>query len=280
MRGLHRASGVALIAVLWMVAALGLAAHSLIGSLRGEIRHIGNERAALAAGATADAAILLTLQELQVQRVTQLGEVRSYRPRFHDIDVEVDVIPLAGWIDINNAPESLLVALFQHGGDLAPAQALLLAQAVKAFREQRGPGGRAQGFESSEDLLRVPGLDFDLYVKIQSLITAELSSGGRVNPLVAPEPVLEVVAGGNTALSGRIAAARGVAASSTDLTGLPPEHVDNGASSRVCLCARVLLPDGQVLHRRWRVVLGNNAATGLPWSIIGREQRLVAAPSL
>lgn len=271
-------AGVALIAVLWMVAALGLAAHSLIGSLRGEIRHIGNERAQLMAGAVADGAILLALQDLQVNRLTSLNQVRPYRLRFQDTDVDIEVVPLNGWVDLNNAPESLLQALFQHGGGAAPAQAQQLAQAAKAFRDQRGPQGRAQGFEAPEDLLRVPGLDFDLYVKIERLVTAELSSGGRVNPLAAPGPVLQVVAGGNTGLADRIAASRATAAATTDLTGLPPEHVDTAGSSRVCVCAKVALPDGRVLHRGWRVVLGASIATGLPWRILGREQRLVAAP--
>ncbi len=280
MNGRRRIGGVALIAVLWMVAALGLAAHSLIGSLRGEIRHIGDERAQLAAGAVADGAILLALQDLQVNRLTSVNQIRPYRLRYQDSDVDIEVIPLNGWIDINNAPESLLQALFQHGGGAPAAQAQQLAQAAKVFREQRGPQGRAQGFEAPEDLLRVPGLDFDLYVKIERLVTAELSSGGRVNPLAAPEPVLQVLAGGNTALAGRIAASRSMAAATTDLTGLSPEHVDSAGSSRVCVCAKVALPDGRVLHRGWRVVLGASTVSGLPWRILGREQRLVAASSV
>lgn len=276
----RRNTGVALIAVLWMVAALGLAAHSLIGSLRGEIRHIGNERAQLAATALADGAILLALQDLQLNRVTQVGEVRSYDLNFEGADVKVQVLPLTGWIDLNNAPESLLQALFQYGGGLAPASALSLAQAAKAYREQRGPMGRAQGFESPEDLLRVPDLDFDLYVKIKSLVTADLSTGGRVNALAAPGPVLEVLASGNPAVAERIVASRLTAGSTTDLSGLLPEYVDNGPASRVCVCAQLELPDGQVLHRAWRVALGASAVTGLPWRILGREQRLVAASSL
>lgn len=274
----RRSDGVALVAVLWMVMALGLAAHSLIGSLRGEIRHIGHERAQLTAAAVADGAILLALQDLQVNRLTNLSQIRPYNLRFQDSDVDIEVIPLNGWIDINNAPESLLQALFQHGGGAPPGQAQQLAQAVKLFREQRTHQGRAQSFEAPEDLLRVPGLDFDLYVKIESLVTAELSSGGRVNPLAAPEAVLLVLAGGNTGLVQSLVARRSTAAATTDLTGLPPEHVDNAGSSRVCVCAKVALPDGRVLHRGWRVALGASTATGLPWRILGREQRLVAAP--
>ena len=65
-RGSQR--GVALIAVLWLVAAMGLIITGVVQAVRSEARTTGLQRQALVANGLADAAILLALQRLHAQQ--------------------------------------------------------------------------------------------------------------------------------------------------------------------------------------------------------------------
>src|SRR5665647_3436172 len=179
--------GVALIAVLWMVAAMGLIITGIVQSVRSEVRSAGLQRQTVVASALGDAAILLALQKLQARRQEPGNAIQLIPVQFGGLASNVSVQPLNGLIDINNAPPLLLAEMYRHAGGLPPAAAQAMAQATVETRQTKSAKGAAQGFDAIEDLMRVPTMTYDLYAKIIPLITADLKDGsGRVNALAAP----------------------------------------------------------------------------------------------
>lgn len=263
----------ALIAVLWMVAALGIIATGLLHTVKGEIRLAGHQRQTVVAGALADAAIRWALQQASVRKPTWVRPIYIGVPLQNTL-IHTELRPLNGLIDINHAPEPLLAALFQYAGGLSPADSQRLAQAVAETRKRPDPQGRAEGFDAPEDLLRVPGIDYPLYATIARLVSASLRGGGRVNPQAAPGPVLTVLAQGNSALASQMAAARDNSPLPMDTTPLVADFIAPAAATAIQVAARVPLADGSHLVKTWWVSLSASVQTGLPWQVLETRQHI------
>src|SRR5665647_63806 len=108
--------GVALIAVLWLVAAMGLIITGVVQAVRGEARIAGWQRQALVADTLADAAILLALQSMHAQKNEVPKSIQVIPVQFEGQISEVSVRALNGLIDINSATVVLLADLYRHGG--------------------------------------------------------------------------------------------------------------------------------------------------------------------
>ena len=134
------------------------------------------------------------------------------------------------------------------------------------------------GFESTEDLMAVPGIDYDLYGKIKPLITADLRGGGTVNPLSADVGVLLVLANGNFDLARRIASSRDSGAVGVDTTALNTAFVSVAPTPRVSFEASVDLADGGVVQFTRTLDMGGNPREGMAWRTIRTQTRLVRPP--
>lgn len=262
--------GMVLIAVLWVVAALSLMLSALTHTVRGEIRQVSYVQARAQASALGDAAIYIVLQ-----RITSAPEDRPKQSTvlvvpFDGVSIGVRVTPANGLIDINNAPPDLFrqMLMFSGKGD---AQAQEIAAQIVAYRSRKDFSGRPLGFGASEDLLRVPGFDFDLYAKVAPLVTAEIPTGGsgKVNPMAAPLPVLELLAGGNKAAASSIFRARESGTPGIDMSALDPQHVAEMASTAV-YSVRAEVPNGAGSSYFFEraVILGNPGPKGIPWQTI------------
>ena len=216
------------------------------------------------AQALGDGAIQIALQTLMAsnQPLTRmvLADV-SYR----GVVMQVQIMPLSGLSDINMAGLPLLERLFAVEGGLPPDAAQAAAQAVMQARERRDSKGAAQRFEAEEDLLRVSGIDYDLYARLAGLLTADLRGSGRVNPLAAPVEVLAVLAGGNAAAAMQIAAARDAGQVGVDTSALDGSLLDASLSRRVRVQARVPLADGGHMRVSRSVDLNARTPDGAPW---------------
>ena len=273
--------GVALIAVLWLVAAMSLIITGIVQAVRSEARTVGLQRQALLANAWADAAILLALQNMHAQKKEPKNTVQFIPVQFGGRISEVSVRPLNGLIDINNATVVLLADLYRHAGAMSPDAAQALAQATLEARESRSAKGLTARFEATEDLLRVPGMTYGLYAKINSLITADLQAGsGRVNALAAPVGVLQVLTGGDIARAAVLANRRDADPNLMDTSFLNPAQIDMASSSNLRLQIRVDLPDGGSLQKTWHIFWSTDPRSGLPWRVIGTQQSMqrVAQP--
>ena len=267
--------GVALIAVLWIVAALSIVVTGLVKAQRDEIRTVATAREAIEASALGNAAIQLTLQRLAASRepVTRLSRLDvTYESRA----MIVEITPLNGLIDPNRAPADLLAALFSIAGGLDGRRAAALAQSVTAARTAESGAGRAR-FEAPEDLLQVPGMDYDLYARLAPLLTTDAVGGGLVNAMAAPLEVLLVLAGGNAVEAARIAAEREAVRPGIDLTRLNAAFIDASVSRRWRMQARVPTADGKVAVVTRSVQFTAAPTSPAPWRILQADQRFEPA---
>lgn len=269
--------GLALIAVLWIVAALTLSATGLLYSAKQEIRTAARQRSTLAANALADAALRLVLQDIAASKTPFTGRWVRTSVEFAGAAIDVQVHGLNGLVDINNAPPALLAALFQHTGNLPAAAAESLANTIVEWRKRPGPAARPVGFDAPEDLLQVPGFEYGLYATIQPLVTASLRGRGLVNPEAASVAVLTVLAQGNAVLAAQLSAARENSPQAMDSTQLTAAFKDASASRAIRMVASVPLSDGMVLQRTWSVALGSRGRNALPWQVLDQHQAVIAS---
>ncbi len=266
----------ALIAVLWVVAAATIVFAGMAQSVKQELRTVGAARDAVVGDGIGQAAIFLALQEMTVRGQAPQRLHTVVQP-FREIPVHVRVQPLTGLIDINNAPVGLLAALFQYGGGLDRPRSVALADAVAASRSRRDGAGRLLAFESPEDLLQVTGIDYPLYARLASLVTADVQGSGRVSVQAAPPDVLVVLAGGDAPRAAALAAARDAASPSLDTTYLPADFIETQGSTQFFqLQARVPLASGSWLLVSRTVDLGA-ARHGVPWRVLRSEHRIEPA---
>ena len=259
--------GIALIAVLWIVAALAIIVTGISYSVRSELRQVSVSREMVQSKAQAEAAIVLALQQMSAsaERPNRLVSVNLV---YEGQAVDVQIMPMNGLIDINSASEPLLARLFGGALGMAPQAAEELAKSVVDARAKPDKQGRPVRFDAIQDLLRLPGVDYERYARLAPLITVEAGGSGKVNPLAAPEAVLQVIAGdGSTASVAGFIARRESEAVGLDTTMFDGGLVDTAATQRFLLQARVLLVGGSLSRVTCSVELSARSQDGLPWRI-------------
>lgn len=262
-----RQRGMALVAVLWLVAAMSLIIGGVVRAVRTEVQHAGLQRQIVIASATADAAILLALQRIQAQAPGSQSQTRQVV--FDGTTHVVRITPLNGLLDINSAPAGLLANLYRYAGGTDPDVARNLAQSTVDTRMRKNVKGQAQGFDTVTDLMAVPGMRYELYAKVSPLVTADIKGGsGRVNPLAAPLALLTVLASGDAGRAAQYAAQRSANTITADSSFFQSDHIEMTPSESLSLQVDVTLPDGVALRRTWNVFLGNDVRTGLPWRVL------------
>jgi general secretion pathway protein K len=281
MQGAHRprTRGMVLIAVLWIVAAISLVVVGMVHSVRQEARMLSTTRALALAAGVGEAAVHLALRQLAAQN-TPPSRMLTWQVAYRQTPVAVRVMPLNGLIDLNAAQAPLLAAMYEVGGGRSRDEAQALAQQTIALRTPSSPGTNAERFEATEDLLRVPGVDFDLYARVAPLVATDAGGGGSggVNALAAPVEVLQVLAGGGHAIASRIAAARDAGEAGVDTTDLTAAFLEGGSVQRYRVEARVPLPDGAWLHVARQVDMSGDVPERLPWRTLHTEQWVTPAP--
>lgn len=203
-------SGIALIAVLWMLTLLATIAASFSMETRSEARIARNMADVAAARAAADAGVqraVLDLLDSQGGALTEAVRFRSngtvYSWPFGNSTVYISVQDERGKLNLNQAPEALFSSLFETVG-VDPDRAASLAGAIADFRDkdnlQRVRGAeeaeyRAAGltwgpsnapFQTVEDVQRVLGMTPEIYDRVAPYLTIH-SPGNTVNPTVAQE---------------------------------------------------------------------------------------------
>jgi general secretion pathway protein K len=271
--------GIALVAVLWIVAALSIAVTGIVHTIRSETRAIGASRRMLDLQAVGEAAIVLALQGMTAP--PQAGQRVPWRRVDLPYDgrvVTVEVNALNGFVDINRAAPELLAALFAVAGGLKGPAAAALAQATVQARQQPDATGQPLRFEAIEDLMRVPGVDYDLYARLRPLITADALGSGKVNAQAAPQELLAVLADGNLARAAALSNARLQGAPTMDTSTLRTDFIDGGVGTRYRMQAFVPMADGSLGVVLRTVDLNPDQRAGLPWRIFNAETWMHVPP--
>lgn len=268
--------GVVLIAVLWIVMALSIIVTGLSRSVRDEAKMLSMARQGAQASALGDAAIQLVLQQMAVD-AKPVDRMTTVQVPYQGRQMDVQVMPLNGLVDLNSAKTPLLARLLTVAGGLPESAAEPLAQAIVDYREQRTAQGAPRRFEASEDLMRVPGVNYDLYARLSGLVTADIRSGGAVNPLAAPSAVLQVLAGGNAQLAQQIDSQRQSGQAGVDMTGLDAALIGSGTVRRYRIQARVPVPDGGSFLVTRYVDINPRSRDGLPWTTFHMQREVEPA---
>ncbi len=268
--------GVVLIAVLWIVMALSIIVTGLSRSVRDEAKMLSMARQGAQASALGDAAIQLRLQQMAVD-AKPVDRVTTVQVPYQGRQMDVQVMPLNGLVDLNSAKTPLLARLLTVAGGLPESAAEPLAQAIVDYREQRTAQGASRRFEASEGLMRVPGVSYDLYARLSGLVTADIRSGGAVNPLAAPPAVLQVLAGGNAQLAQQIDSQRQSGQAGVDMTGLDAALIGSGTVRRYRLQARVPVADGGSFLVTRYVDINPRSRDGLPWTTFHMQREVEPA---
>jgi general secretion pathway protein K len=289
-----RQRGLALVAVLWVLAALMVTVSGIVYAVRGQVRAVASFRELAAAGALGEAGIVLVARELSGTRRAE-GGLQRVDLFFEQAPVIIRVVPVSGLIDLNSAPEALLTDLITLAGGVDRGRASSLAQRIIDWRdadEQPQPLGaensayaaagspfRTRGgpFEAPEDLLQVLGFDFDLFARLRPLFTVHSRGSGRVDPAAAPLPVLQVLAAGNEQIAAEYANARDASGALADSTRFPATYLARSQSSRHLVEAAVRLSNGAFLVTR-KVLDVSSGQDGTPWRTVWAER--VVEPAL
>jgi general secretion pathway protein K len=256
--------GMALIAVLWIVAALSVMILGLTQSVKQSIRATIMQRDSTNGQALGEAAIALALQQLAVQTTPVTGTAQI-SVNYTGVSIAVTAAPLNGWIPLNGAPAPMLAAVLQTAGGLDSARAQEMANAIVTWRdsvpqidpsEPTPSGNPTRRFEAVADLMLVSGMDYDLYARIAPLMTASVSGSMVVNAQAAPPEVVQAL-NDNTAFIAPAGAARG---------------------NLFRLEAAVPLLDGKILHLTEDAALQQTGFnTVAPWRILRERVHIDAA---
>jgi len=274
-----RSAGMALVVVLWIVAAMSVLVTGLILTTRAQVSTVAAGRDAAVGQALGDAAIAITLQALLVTTPMPNG-VQTVPVTYADQTLQVEVAPLNGLISLNGAGPPLLAAMLQGGGGLPPAVAEDMAQQMVVWRSEvpqlQTPGivSGPRMFEAPEDLLLFPGIGYDLYARLAPLVTADLRTN-RVNAQAAPPEVLAALAPGDAGRIAQFIAARG-GDQPADSSFFDTNLISSGSSAGRFYRVRVKVPldAGKILVLTRDVALVNAPSTLLPWRLL-RQSRQV-----
>lgn len=269
--------GMALIAVLWMVMFLSITATGITRSIRLETRTASLAWQKVQAQALGDGALQIALQALTAKPLS-LNQLTQTEITYGGVTMQVEVMPLNGLVDINSAGPVLLEKTFAVAGGLPKQAAQAAAQAVIEARQRRDAQGRDQRFEAEEDLLQVPGIDYDLYARLAPLLTTDIRGSGRVNPLAAPIEVLTILSGGNAGVAAQIAAGRSAGAVGLDTSALDGSLIDNAISRTLRMQARVPMADGTIVRVSRSVDLDARTTDGAPWHTFRTSTGVESSP--
>lgn len=187
-------SGLVLVAVLWIAASLALLLNSILSVQRNELREKSFHVELLHAMAGADSVIRMRLFELLNQRNEIAPPLYSaVRRDFEGRSFLVEIFSSSGLINIELASEALLVDLFEYGSGLDSSSASKMAKAVVDYRISTRELGSKYSFAVNEDLLKVPGMRYSYFQRIQGLIFAATEGSPLVNLRTAPLDVLLII---------------------------------------------------------------------------------------
>lgn len=227
--------------MLWVLTLLTVLAGSFAYTMRQESRlaqySMGSAQARLLAEAAVQQAAFELRRDPVVRRWPVDGSPQAWA--FAEGQVTVHLLDQSGLIDLNQADPRLLDGLLATAGGVSdPQQRAALLDAIQDWRDfdpdtrlngaedaeyeraGRPYGAKDAPFASVEELQQVLGMDLALYRKIAPALTV-FGLQANINPLVAPEIVLNAVPGLDPAIVMSYLQLRGTPGAESLLQNLP-----------------------------------------------------------
>ena len=288
-----RQTGVALAMLLWFIAAMSIMVAGTMAVAKVDARLASLQVQMAQAAAAGDGAANLMLKEILSLQMDGLYMGRGVVEREYTIgehQIKMRAIPVSGLIDLNIAPEELIVALFRYGAELDEADAVMYAHRVLDWRDgsdlKRMHGADADDYQAAgythgprngryevvEDLLQVIGINRVLYDRIAESVHATGYGQPGVDPLSAPESVLSILAQGDRDWARSLTDARRQAPfDDAAVSGLPAEFLMPASVPVYRLDALVSFEDGRHYQRRRWADFNMAGFDGLPWRFVRTE---------
>jgi len=265
--------------VLWITAALAILVMSLSETTRTDTQVVQLYKERVTARTVADGAIevggrWLVFNGAQAQRPQTLSVSVG------EHEVEVDVTPETGLIDLNHAGPALLQQMFVVSAGLSAREAGQLAERIVVWRdkgevteEAAWPAGadnppRRGPFYTVQDLRQIPGVTPEIYDSVSRLLIAHWSAHRSVvNPLAASTDVLLVLSGGDQGAVERLTADRADEEREMDTSILNGEFIGRQGTSAFRLDARVRFPSGREYRRTAWINLSPRSRGATPWHV-------------
>lgn len=282
--GSRAQQGVALVVVMWLVAALSMLAAGLVLTTRADLRGTQVLKQSAVHAALGDAAIRLAASRLKLEPPQDHPAVFHFALEGYGLDVEV--VPASAFVNLNNAPLELLRDALRFGAGLDEEQAQVLAERIVDWRDPDDeplPGGaefpayeaaqspfrpRNGPFESVDDLIQVLGMSFDLHDKLRGLFTTQGSAQG-VDPRFAPPAVLGALAAGNASAVERIMNARRAQDPLSDMTSLTQQYLASNASGPYRFVALHRTEQAVLVRSRWIEL--SSSRPEMPWTELATD---------
>ena len=211
-----RQQGVALVLVLWVVTLLSVIAGNFAFSMRGEAQIARNLLSTAQAQALADGGIQRAWYELmkppaEVNR--WVGDGTAHDQRVEGGLLQISIQDESGKINLNTAPEALLMGLFRSVG-VEQEPAVALVDSVQDWRDadklrrlhgaeeaEYMAAGKSYApsnapFETVDELQRVLGMTPELFRLVEPALTVYSKQPG-INTAVAQRPALLAIPGVN-----------------------------------------------------------------------------------
>ena len=288
--------GAALILVLWLVAALSLSVLAGSRSVRQYTRATDIDLERIQAGLVLDAARSIAMQAWLGAGAR--GGYRTWHVQLGDADVQLEVIPAEGLLDVSVASDALMNAFFQRVGKLPPGEAAIMTSRIRDYIDPDDtPGGiggaeapqyKAAGWPVSprngalvdaSDLRMVLGMTPELY----DIIAPYLSVDGQQHIAIdAAPPVLIDALSGQPGLGARIHSSSPEMRTSTLQSAVMAELFGAASSSGgpIKVVARMQTGQGHWWERQAWMDLRNRPDTLTPWTTLSLENvRRVPPPA-
>ncbi len=255
--------GFVLVAVLWMLAALAalVSIYSAYTINTASASHLGDDRV------QAEASIRSAVEFAVFRQLAAAGSAPDdhFNIRLGRTAISVRLIPETARIDLNAAPEALLVGLFSAAGE-APARAQFLTDRVLGWRTKAEGGHSAEAqfyasrrlayaprqapFENVLELALLPEFSPQLVERLLPMVTV-FSGHSKIDAASADADVLSALPGMTPAIFAAVMKARAKGASPEDilaLFGATKEYVSSNASEATRAKIAVDFDNGRQVH--------------------------------
>ncbi|GAA6150598.1 hypothetical protein [Pseudoteredinibacter isoporae] len=286
--------GLALVMVLWLVAAMSLLVAGVLYSARMDVKQVQLQSKFAKYEALADGAAKLLLRDYKFAEEEQ-QELRGpyhWQSELFGVAANGRMVSVKGLIDLNSVGLEAMAQLLSVRLEMEPERALELSQNLIDWRrpvsgeftglhaeyEALGlPVPRHDRLLSVADLLAVNGFNFEMLQKLQDVIYVERSISGGVDPSSSPIEVLSVLANGNQEVALNYETMRAEAEDSSELLNHAEFNADffgQNASTLVRLDIELRVEQEIMTRRLWVDTAG--FTNSVPWEIIRAEPMRVS----